>query len=96
MSRGRPIVFVRAAVIWGVPFDLGRALRDVLKSLGPIEVDSIRGVAGSQDLYAISVTIEGQTLNVVSETYMGLSIGGPTPLVQQIAKMVRERVGGGA
>jgi hypothetical protein len=36
-----------------------------------------------------------RTLNVEAETYIGLSVTGPTELIHTVAQMVRERVADG-
>ena len=41
-------------------------------------------------MHSFSVMIAGQVLNVDAETYIGLSIAGPTELVQKISQMVRD------
>lgn len=69
--------------------DLKTRLVKKLKSLGAIPVSSQWSVTGSQELSSFSVTLEGEALDIVSETYVGLSISGPDDLVDEIAEEIR-------
>lgn len=69
------------------------ALRDrllkVLRQLGATASGAAsRAVAGSQVVEELEVVIEGQTLCVTAETYVGLSIGGPEDLVQRVCSLL--------
>jgi hypothetical protein len=74
-------------VVLGGEFDdnLRNKLLNLLHGLGAIVAGSQgRVVVGSQDIEELDVLINGQVLHVEGETYVGLSIGGPTELVKQI------------
>lgn len=67
----------------------GRLL-DVLRGLGARTEDgSSYSVAGSQEIQSVDLVIEGQSLRVQRETYVGLSISGPEDLVQGIREDVQ-------
>lgn len=68
--------------------DLKTRLVEKMKALGAKPVSSQWSVAGSQELNSFSVTLEGEVLDIVSETYVGLSISGPDELVDEIAGWV--------
>lgn len=71
----------------GDEFDdaLREALLDALRQLGAIALGpASRAVAGSQEVEELDVAIDGRTLRVTAETYVGLSISGPDDLVQRV------------
>lgn len=78
-------------VILGDEFDdfLREKLMDILHQLGanPVKPGE-RYVVGSQDLEQFDVTLNGQSLRIEAETYVGLSISGPNDLVQQVRRLV--------
>lgn len=81
----------QAIIVLGDEFDdsLRGRLMDVLRKLGSIQsYESDRFVAGSQELEILDVTIDGRNLHVEAETYVGLSISGPTDLVEQVSRLV--------
>jgi hypothetical protein len=82
-------------VVLGPEFDerLRGALLDVLAQLGGRAVGHDWGVAGSQELEGFEVDLEGHRLLIEAETYAGLSIEGPSELVERIRRMVEERTG---
>lgn len=71
-----------------------RALRElvvrVLAELGARGVCESWGVGGSQELATLEVALDGETLIVEAETYVGLSITGDPRLVERVAEHVRE------
>lgn len=79
------------SVVLGAEFDeaLRARLFNVLQSLGAHEAASEgRWVAGSQELEQLTVTIDGQSLLITAETYIGLSISGPAELVRRITSVL--------
>jgi hypothetical protein len=81
----------QATVVLGDEFDdsLRQKLMDVLRKLGALQSSGgDRFVVGSQDLEELEVTIDGRSLRVEAETYVGLSISGPADLVEQVRRLV--------
>jgi hypothetical protein len=70
--------------------DLRDALVNVLKGLGVKPIDSDWAAAGSQELETFKFELNGHTLCVEAETYIGLSLSGDEVLVNEIAKRVEE------
>lgn len=68
--------------------DLRSKLMDVLRLIGATPIDSTRSLGGSQDLEELDVVVDGRSVRVEAETYVGLSISGPCDLVQRIHQMV--------
>ena len=64
------------------------ALREVFQRLGAVEGKESWGLAGSQEIQSFSATIEGRTVSVEAETYIGISVTGPKELIEAIARMV--------
>lgn len=64
----------------------------VLNGMGATELSRLTGVGGSQDLVSVEVLIHGRPLVVETETFIGLSIRGPTELVDAIAAQFRQHV----
>jgi hypothetical protein len=64
-------------------------LLDVVHSLGATAIGPAkRAMAGSQELLELDVSIDGQSLRIAAETYMGLSICGPDHLVRRVRDLV--------
>jgi hypothetical protein len=82
-------------VILGDEFDdaLRERLLDALRQLGAsASGPASRAVAGSQEVEELDVAIDGRTLHITAETYVGLSISGPDDLVQRVlSQMARLR-----
>jgi hypothetical protein len=78
----------------GDEFDeaLRDALRAALMALGASAGGRSWGVAGSQELEALEVTIDGERVIVEAETYMGLSVSGRREVVQRVVDEVRARL----
>lgn len=69
--------------------DLRSKLMDVLRHMGATPIDSTRSLGGSQDLEELDVVVvDGRSVHVEAETYVGLSISGPRDLVERIHQMV--------
>lgn len=69
--------------------DLREKLVDVLRKLGATSVcEPEQFVVGSQDFEELDVVINGRSLHIESETYIGLSICGPADLVEQVRQLV--------
>ncbi|MBC3776680.1 hypothetical protein [Pseudomonas sp. SWRI99] len=67
------------------------ALTAVLNSRGAVGMEDSRAVGGSQELYTASTRLDGAVINIESETYIGLTIRGPGPIVESLAREVAER-----
>jgi len=52
-------------------------------------VESSYGVAGSQEIIIYKVVVPGGRLQVTSETFIGLVLNGPAPLVHELSNAVR-------
>ena len=80
----------RKQIILGNEFDdnLRVALRATLIEFGGEVIEN----EWVPDFEHLEVTINGLTLDVEAETYIGLSIHGEPNLVQRIAARVRERM----
>jgi pimeloyl-[acyl-carrier protein] methyl ester esterase len=82
----------QTSVILGDEFDdtLRARLIDVLKSIGTIPMcEAENSVAGSQYIETFRVSIEGKTFIVEAETYIGLSIRGPSEIVQRLCELIK-------
>lgn len=77
-------------MILGDEFDdsLRQKLLEVLRQLGGTSGLANRFLAGSQDLEELDVEIEGHILHIQAETYIGLSISGPIPLVKRVQELL--------
>ena len=76
-------------VILGDEYDsaLQDRLMDTLRQMGAIPIAPVsRYLAGSQDLQIFEVMLDGKLLRVESETYIGLSLCGPSDLVAKVRK----------
>lgn len=78
---------MRKTIILGDEFDqnLKARLIDKLKSMGAIPLSSDWSVAGSQELASLSVRLQNEVIDIVSETFVGLSISGADKIVDEIA-----------
>lgn len=81
-------------VILGNEYDeaLRECLIRVLKSLGATQIDKSQGIAGSQEIETLRVDLFGDTLVVEAETFVGLGISGPGPLVEKVARLVKNEM----
>jgi hypothetical protein len=70
--------------------DLREALVNVLKGLGAKLINSNWAAAGSQELETFKFELNGHTLCVEAETYIGLSLSGDEVQVNEIAKRLEE------
>jgi hypothetical protein len=81
-------------VVLGDEYDdkLRRALLDTLREFSAQPIDHSYGVGGSQEIETFEIEIEGESIKVESETYVGLSIAGDERVVNRIAARVRQRL----
>jgi len=86
-----------ATVVLGAEHDerLRTALKEVLLALGGSVRHHDCGVGGSQELETLEVEVDGHRVTVESETYVGLSITGPSELVHRVQRMIHERLAAG-
>lgn len=77
-------------IVLGDEFDdeLKVHLIEKLKSLGAKSLSSDWSLSGSQELNSLSVELRDAVLDIVSETFVGLSVSGPDELVDEVAKAV--------
>jgi len=66
------------------------SLKSAIKELNGKVVDEQWALAGSQELECFEVFIEGSKVEVESETYVGISISGPSPLIKRICQIMNE------
>lgn len=81
----------QVTIVLGDEFDdlLRGRLVDVLRKLGVTStVKWDRFVGGSQDLESLEVVVQGRSVHIEAETYIGLSIRGPVDLVEQVRQLV--------
>lgn len=71
---------------------LRKALSDTLREFSAKAVDHWHGVGGSQEVERFEVEVEGENIEVESETYVGLSIAGNERVVNRIAARVHLRM----
>lgn len=57
----------------------------VLQDMGAQHVSTDRVMGGSQDLQTLRVDLDGQTIVVEAETYIGITVTGNDVLVDEIA-----------
>ena len=76
-------------VVLGAEYDerLRTTLREVLKTLATSKPRH----EWIPDFETLDVDIDGRTIHVEAETYIGLSISGPADLVDRISEMVKQR-----
>jgi len=71
---------------------LRKALLDTLREFSAQASDHWHGVGGSQEIERLEVEVEGENIEVESETYVGISIAGNEEIVNRIAARVRQRM----
>lgn len=74
--------------------ELRVALREVLRGSGAKLVDKTWGVGGSQLLETRTFELDGSTILIEAETFMGLTISSDAALVERVVASVRERLSG--
>lgn len=76
--------------ILGPEFDqrLRRILVEVLRDIGAKVLDADWSVVGSQELETVKFELQGRTIEVEAETYIGLSLTGDESDVDEIAHRV--------
>lgn len=81
-------------VVLGPEYDqrLRRVLKDVVLQLGGKGLTHEWAIGGSQELETVEVEVRAARLIVEAETYVGLSIRGPSDLVDEIHQMVNEQL----
>jgi hypothetical protein len=79
-------------VVLGPEYDerLRSALKASLLALGAKGLGRDWGSAGSQDLEVVEAEIGDQRLVIEAETYVGLSVTGPSELVEKLEAMLAE------
>lgn len=61
----------------------------VLRRLGAETVGGDWALGGSQELESVRVSLDGASLTVEAETYIGLSLTGPADAVDRVAAAVQ-------
>jgi hypothetical protein len=64
-------------------------LRTAVTSMGGTMRESFRGVGGSQEVTKYEISLPDGAVEAEAETYIGLSLCGPAPLVQRLALAVQ-------
>ncbi len=72
--------------------ELFEAFAATLAAEGAVLLEKIQGVAGSQDVSIWKYLIGDEIVEVVSETYIGLTISGPPTVVERLEAIIRERL----
>jgi DNA-binding transcriptional regulator PaaX len=77
-------------IVLGDEHDQGlrEALRAVLIESGAGVLERTWGVGGSQEIESLEVSIGNDRMTIEAETFIGLSLIGPRPLVEHIAELV--------
>lgn len=78
-------------VILGDEYDdvLQTKLFQVLRRLGAAPLaKGTWSLAGSQELSEIDVLLDGIKIHIESETYIGLSVAGPSTIVKRIEELI--------
>jgi hypothetical protein len=83
-------------IVLGAEYDerLRQLVRETLLRLGAKELSRKNAIGGSQEVEFLEVEVAGQRLFVEAETYIGLSIAGDPDLVDQIHRIIVERLAG--
>ncbi|PHR50040.1 MAG: hypothetical protein COA32_02590 [Fluviicola sp.] len=69
--------------------DLIERLKTVLLNMNPELKERIEGIAGSQDFIEYKFVFNGKELIINIETYVGISLKGPSKLVDSISNKVK-------
>jgi hypothetical protein len=80
-------------IILGDEYDdnLRVALRAALVESGAIGLGGSWGVGGSQEIETLEVTVGDALVTIESETFVGLTVTGPKPVVERIAESVLQK-----
>lgn len=81
-SAGNEVVTVVLGNEWDA--ELGAALRRALGGMGAVQVEGSWGVGGSQEVSSARWSLEGVSIQVEAETYVGLSVTAPKPIIDRI------------
>ena len=65
-------------------------LRTVVEASGGEMAETSWGVGGSQEVCEYQIDMPNGQLSAVSETYMGLSLRGPSNLVNEVATSLKK------
>ena len=81
-------------IVLGKEYDdiLRRELLVTLQELGAELVDKWQGIAGSQEVERLEAVVQGKTIVVEAETYVGLTVSGDPDIAALVAARVRERM----
>ena len=72
---------------------LFEALGDALREKGAALHSDSWGVGGSQEISTWDLTVDGEAVRVEAETYIGLTIEGPSACVDALAAAVNAKLG---
>jgi len=70
---------------------LRETLRIVLARNGAVMNESSWHIGGSQEIESQNVEIEGAKITIEAETFVGLTISGPKPIIDKLACEVHEK-----
>ena len=65
------------------------SLKSAIQELNGKVIDEQSALAGSQELNRFEVDIEGDKVEIESETYIGVSISGSFELIKRIREMMK-------
>jgi hypothetical protein len=80
----------RKKIILGDEYDedLKGVVRKVLIENGAVELDKSWNLGGSQEIETLQIKLGDEVITVEAETFIGLTIEGPEPLVENLAKKI--------
>lgn len=85
----------RLKICLGAEYD--EALRDavlaVFAELGAPLTRTLDGIGGSQEVVVMEAKVDGETIVVEAETYIGLTISGEKQTVERLVEKIRARIG---
>lgn len=81
-------------VVLGDEYDdaLKDALIAVLQKNGAVGIDKSWAVGGSQEIETFKVTFNNEIVNIESETFVGLTIAGPSDIIEKLEQQVHEHI----
>ena len=63
----------------------------ILKEMGDTKINETEALAGSQDYYLASFNINNSIITVEIETYIGITLNGPSELIRIIMDRINNK-----
>ena len=63
----------------------------ILKEMGSTKINETEALAGSQDYYLASFNINNSIITVEIETYIGITLNGPSELIRIIMDRINNK-----